>query len=118
MYSRRVAELRSRRIAPQKVADSRSSSEIFQDLRAADNYRNLFELPLLFYVLCLAVASSGSTDTFYVAGAWLFVALRILHSGIHITYNRVMHRLRAFSAGMLVLSVLWGFFAFELISRD
>ncbi len=29
-----------------------------------------------------------------------------------------MHRLRAFSAGILVLAVLWGVFAFELISRN
>ncbi len=117
MYWRRVAELRGRRISPQRVADSRGAAEVFQDLRASDNYRNLLELPVLFYALCLAVAVSDSTSPFYVAGAWLFVALRVLHSAVHVTYNRVMHRLRAFSAGMLVLAILWAGLAVDLLQK-
>ena len=117
MYWRRVADLRARRISPQRVADSRGAAEVFQDLRASDNYRNLLELPVLFYALCLAVAVSDNSAPFYVAGAWLFVGLRLVHSAIHLTYNRVMHRLRAFSAGMLVLAILWLRLAADLVRQ-
>jgi len=39
--------------------------------------------------------------------AWLYVASRIAHSLVHLTYNNVIHRLAAFSASNLVLLLLW-----------
>ena len=71
------------------------------------NYMNLLELPVLFYVICLIVhiTGIGSSTTFVLA--WLFVALRIVHSVIHLTYNHVMHRLSAFVAGNTTLLALW-----------
>lgn len=115
MYSRRIAEMRARRIAPQSIALSAQAAAAFQDTRAADNFRNLFELPVLFYVLCVALAAAGLVGTLYVVAAWVFVALRVLHSLIHCGYNRVMHRFRVFTAGMIVLFVMWGAFVWDLL---
>jgi hypothetical protein len=52
--------------------------------------------------LCHPVAG-----TYFVFGAWLYVALRVAHSLIHLTYNNVMHRLIAFAVSNPVLAGLW-----------
>ncbi|MBS0413400.1 MAG: MAPEG family protein, partial [Proteobacteria bacterium] len=42
-----------------------------------------------------------------LAFAWPYVGLRVMHSVIHITYNRVLHRLTAFALSNVVLMALW-----------
>jgi len=71
------------------------------------NLMNLLELPLLFYIGCLALYVTDTVDTVAVVLAWAYVALRILHSAIHLTYNNVFHRLSAFAASNLLLVALW-----------
>jgi hypothetical protein len=107
LYLRRVAEMRRKRIHPQAVALSAQMAAVAEDTRASDNFRNLFEIPVLFYALVAVAIGVGHTPGWLVNGAWVFVALRYLHSFIQCTYNRVMHRLPAFMAGFVVLVVLW-----------
>ena len=71
------------------------------------NMMNLLELPLLFYVACLAYLAIGRVDQAALVLAWLYVALRFAHSAIHVTYNRVRHRLIAFALSNVVLVMLW-----------
>ncbi len=71
------------------------------------NMMNLLELPLLFYVACLTHLVIGHVDGYALAPAWLYVALRIVHSAIHVTYNRVRHRLIAFGLSNVVLVMFW-----------
>jgi hypothetical protein len=74
------------------------------------NYMNLLELPVLFYVSSLMLFVAGKVDAVVLGVAWLYVALRIVHSLIHLTYNNVMHRLIAFATSNVVLVVYWGLF--------
>jgi hypothetical protein len=39
--------------------------------------------------------------------AWLYVGLRGAHSAIHVTYNRVRHRLIAYALSNIVLVMFW-----------
>ncbi len=71
------------------------------------NFMNLLELPVLFYVVCLGFYVTEKVDAFAVYTAWLFVALRVVHSFVHLTYNNVYHRLGAYAASATVLLVLW-----------
>jgi len=71
------------------------------------NMMNLLELPMLFYVACLIYLVIGRVDEYALALAWLYVALRIVHSAIHVTYNRVRHRLVAFALSNVVLVMFW-----------
>ena len=48
------------------------------------------------------------------AAAWLFVALRIAHSAIQCSYNRVMHRFTVYALATLVLTAFWIRFALKL----
>jgi hypothetical protein len=76
------------------------------------NYMNLLELPVLFYVVCLMHAVAGGVDWSALVLAWAYVGLRALHSLVHLTYNKVLHRLAVFAASNVVLAVLWArFFA-------
>jgi hypothetical protein len=71
------------------------------------NMMNLLELPVLFYVACLAYFVVGHVDGAALALAWAYVGLRAAHSAIHLSYNRVRHRLLAFAASNVVLIMLW-----------
>ena len=117
MFIRRVAEMRSRGIHPQRVATSAQMATALNDTRAADNFRNLSEVPVLFYAAVLTVYTAQLTGTAYLALAWAFVAARVVHTSIQCTYNRVMHRLVAFATGLFLLWALWGLIAFDLLMR-
>lgn len=114
LYVDRIGEMRERRIRPQSLATSEQARATLQQVGASDNFRNLFELPVLFYTLCLALAVSGLGSPTFVAAAWVYVVLRAVHSFIHVTYNKVMHRFYAYAASSLWLFGLWSVFAFRL----
>lgn len=107
MYRRRVAQMKRERIHPQAVATSAQSAAMLTDSGPADNFRNLFELPVLFYFALAVCAITGLHDTATLALAWAFVAARALHSAIQCSYNKVMHRFRAYLLGAAILLALW-----------
>jgi hypothetical protein len=117
MLRERIAEMKSRRIHPQKVATSSLMAQVLQNTHAADNYKNLFEMPVLFYALCLALHASHTTGIAWLVAAWVYVGLRVWHSVIHVTHNRVMLRFQVFAASGTVLLALWIAFAAELLMR-
>ncbi|WP_293906892.1 MAPEG family protein [Phenylobacterium sp.] len=71
------------------------------------NYMNLLELPMLFYVAGLMYFVAGRVNVTVLIVAWAYVALRAIHSLIHLTYNKVTHRLVAFALSNAVLAALW-----------
>ena len=81
------------------------------------NYMNLLELPVLFYVVCLAFFVTAQVDGVLLMLCWVYVGLRVIHSAIHLTYNQVLHRLAAFAASNLVLLTLWLRLLFALRSQ-
>ena len=111
MYVRRIREMRARRISPQSVSTSVKAAGAFQDVAAADNFRNLFEVPVLFFAVCLLLLLTGLADTLQATLAWVYVGLRAVHSLIHLTYNRVMHRFLAYSASTVCVFLMWAVFA-------
>lgn len=78
------------------------------------NYMNTLEAPLLFYALLLALYATRRVDAVFLSLAWAYVVLRGGHSIIHLTYNRVMHRVIPFAASNFVLIVMWALFAVSL----
>jgi hypothetical protein len=115
MYTMRVAQMKRERIHPQSVATSAALAARLTDSRAADNFRNLFELPVLFYLALVVAAFAGLVTSLVLGLAWLFVVLRIVHSAIHCTYNKVMHRFKAYLAGGFALWSLWAVLAVGLL---
>ena len=70
-------------------------------------YMNLLELPMLFYVAGLMYYVAGRVDQTALVIAWVYVALRAIHSIIHLSYNKVLHRLVAFALSNFVLLAFW-----------
>jgi hypothetical protein len=110
----RVHEMQSKRIHPQAIATSAGMAARFDDLRTADNFRNLFEVPVLFYALVALALAVSYTPRWLVVCAWVYVALRIVHSFIHCTYNKVNHRFMVFALSLLLLVVMWTVFFITL----
>jgi hypothetical protein len=117
MYTTRIGQMKRERIHPQRVATSAQAATLLTDSRAADNFRNLFELPVLFYLALVVADRLDRIDAVSVGLAWLFVALRVAHSLIHVTYNKVMHRFFAYLSGGFALWLLWIYLAVGLVSR-
>jgi hypothetical protein len=81
------------------------------------NLMNLLELPVLFYVACLALYVTHQVGTATLALAWIYVGLRLVHSMIHLTYNKVVHRLVPFAASNFVLLAIWLKFLWRIFLR-
>lgn len=115
MLTRRVAFYQSNRVHPQKTATSAQMTATITDSRAADNFRNLFETPVLFYVASLIIFSAGLICTAHLVLAWGYIAARYVHSYIHCTSNVVMRRFYAFVASCTLLIGMWLMIAYQLI---
>ena len=115
LYADRLAEMQSKRINPQSLSTARAAAGKLENTQAADNFRNLFEVPVLFYVLCIAIAVNGNSTPGLLAAAWAYVSLRALHSLIHVTYNRVMNRFLVYAASTLLLFGMWTAFVLGIM---
>ena len=116
LYLVRIPEMRRRRIHPQSVATSGLKAGAFEDTRASDNFINLFEVPVLFYVAAFTAVLLGLVTPVSLGLAWAYVALRAMHSGIQCSYNKVMHRFLVFSTSCLVLASLWAWLAWHYLA--
>lgn len=116
MFRRRVAQMKRDRIHPQKVATSQQAAALYTDVAPADNFRNLFEMPVLFYLALVVAALTGQVTTAVLVLAWAYVAARALHSAIHCSYNKVMHRFRIFGLSVFFLLTLWAVLGYGLIA--
>ncbi|MCP3734445.1 MAPEG family protein [Sphingomonas sp. RP10(2022)] len=72
----------------------------------AHNYNHLMEQPTLFYAVCTVIALTGTGDGVNAAFAWVYVALRIAHSLVQATVNKVGPRLMLFLASTVMLAGL------------
>ncbi|MGB8700850.1 MAG: MAPEG family protein [Thermosynechococcaceae cyanobacterium] len=115
LYVDRISELRSRQIAVQEISTSRQMAERLNNTNAADNFKNLFEMPVLFYVFCLTIFVTQSVTLVFVGGSWLYVLLRVTHSAIHCTYNNVLHRFTVYATSSLLLFGLWFMFGVQIL---
>ena len=105
MYTRRLTYIRANRIPPQELTTPERAARLLPEPVAlpANNLRNLLELPVLFYALCLYLYVTGTADGLYVIAAWGFVALRAVHSIVHCTVNIVVLRFLAYFTASLLL---------------
>jgi len=72
-------------------------------MKINNNIRNQFELPVLFYVVSIALWILDAVGIVVLAAAWLFVVSRIVHAYVHIVPNYVPHRRRVFTLGWLMV---------------
>ncbi len=107
MYAVRLPAMSAAKLDPQ-AARFPGSLDILPDhaRQVADNYNHLLEQPVIFYALVFYIYMAGSADWLAIDLAWAYVVLRVIHSLIQCTINRVPLRFAVFALSTLVLMVL------------
>lgn len=116
LYKTRITEMRKRRVKPQALANHLDLSKLLQSvIEPSDNFKNLFETPVLFYVAIITIYITQMVDFMFVILTSVFVLFRYLHSFIHISYNRVTHRFSVYIASTCILWVIWLLIGLRLV---
>ncbi|WP_372758635.1 MAPEG family protein [Litorivivens sp.] len=104
----RIPYLRKNRVHPQKGERTAELAGLMpkQIQWKADNYNHLMEHPTIFYATAFVWAFIGSAGTINVTLAWVYVGLRVVHSLVHATINKVMLRLTLFALSSVVLLIM------------
>ena len=113
MFMRRMAAVRAGNARVSQFRENRD--EPAESLFVRNSLTNQFELPVLFHAACLALFATGAADGVALTLAWLFIASRYVHALIHVTTNRIRYRQPAFTAGLLLLALMWGWLALRLL---
>jgi hypothetical protein len=71
--------------------------------QVADNYNHLHEQPTVFYALAFYCQLAGTGDAININLAWTYVGLRVVHSLVQNTINKVMIRFTVFALSSMVL---------------
>ena len=108
MYVTRIPAIRSSRMVLDPTAPR---GEQMATLPArirwkADNYNHLMEQPTVFYAVALSLAVLGQGSGVNAMLAWTYVGLRVAHSLIQATWNKIEVRFGVFFLSSLVLIAL------------
>ena len=110
MYATRIPAMNSAKIDPEALAQDPATS--LDDLLPpgiqwkAHNYNHLHEAPTVFYAIAIVLAIVGQGDGINAQLGWTYVTLRVIHSVVHATINRVMVRFVLFVLSSLTLMAL------------
>jgi len=72
----------------------------------ADNYTHLMEQPTLFYALAISLAVIGEGSGVNLILAWAYVVLRVIHSLVQATINKIEFRFLLFALSNVPLFAL------------
>lgn len=86
-----------------------------QARQAANNFRNQFEVPVLFYVLTALALFTRKADIVFVVLAWVFVLSRVVHAYVHCTSNDIRLRFPAYAVGVVALLLMWVLYAAAIL---
>jgi len=115
MYATRLPAMTKAKIDPDSLAlDPDTSLDNLlppQVQWKAHNYNNLHEAPTLFYAVIIVLALLDMQDPESGTGlalwiAWAYVAIRIVHSLVQATVNRVVLRFAIFNLSQIALLAL------------
>ena len=118
MYARRIPAMQKAHKPVQVYTTPDKIVELLPEEvnNSANNLKNLFELPVVFYALCLYLYVTGTAQQPDVIAAWIFLVFRVFHSAIQCTVNVVMLRfttycLAAFALWFMLARAVFGAFS-------
>jgi hypothetical protein len=107
MRSLRFAAVRNREV-PVEYYRAFTGAEEPENVRVVSrHFANLFEVPVLFYVVVIMTNITNQATYWLVALAWAYVVLRYAHTYVHLTSNDVIVRFSFYLASGIVLAVMW-----------
>lgn len=104
MFYLRIGHINATGASPRTRADLEQFPS--RAVSSANNFQNLFELPVIFYASVLALYVLNQVDYIHIICAFGFLLFRVLHSLIHCTYNHVMQRFVVYAIASLFLWVI------------
>ena len=110
MYATRIPAMQKAKVDVDRLVNDPDAS-LDRTLPAnvqwkAHNYNHLHEAPTVFYAVAIILAILGAGDGPNAFLAWIYVGLRVAHSLVHVTANKVMVRFVLFLLSSIVLMVL------------
>jgi hypothetical protein len=101
-----------------KVADIALGQKVWPDkiVQLGNCFDNQFQIPALYYLLTVLVLELRLAGLLFLVLAWIFVLSRIVHAAIHTGSNVVLRRFQAYVVGVVVLTLMWASFAFQVIA--
>lgn len=108
MYAVRLPALTASGLKPDDARNTKALDEILPPKTQwpAHNYNHLHEAPTLFYAVAIVLALIGQGDGLNSLIAWAYVGLRIAHSLVQATINKVALRFALYSLSSLALIAL------------
>lgn len=110
MYLTRIPAMSRAKVDPDRMArdpDASLDRTLPPEVQwKAHNYNHLHEAPTVFYAVGLVLAIVGQGDGTNALLAWIYVGLRVIHSLVQATANKVMVRFVLFALSSLVLIAL------------
>ena len=105
LYVRRIRFIRGNNLSPKDLAVPGALAQLSPAAvsNPSDNFKNLFEVPVLFYALALYLFATSQVDAAYVGAGWVFALFRVLHSAVHCTFNNVMLRFNLYLVSTLAV---------------
>jgi hypothetical protein len=108
MYATRIPAMKAAGIDPQDAAYPGTwAHRLRPGVRSvADNYNHLHEQPTIFYAVMFFAVLTGGGDATALRLAWAYVLLRVVHSLVQATINRVIVRFSIFALATLALATI------------
>ncbi len=107
MYLLRIPAMQAAGLDPDEARHPGSLNVLPSSARqVADNYNHLHEQPTVFYALAFYAQLASAGDSININLAWTYVGLRVAHSLVQNTINRVMIRFSVFALSSLVLMAI------------
>jgi hypothetical protein len=117
LFVQRIGHMRRNPPRAEDIATGEAAMRYFTPVEMpANNLRNLFEMPVLYFALVPLLLITHHANHLQVLLAWIFVVLRALHSFIHIGPKKVMPRFMIYLASCITLSAMWIGFAIDMLS--
>lgn len=104
MFYLRLGHIRRTGVEPKTRADLDAFPP--RAVSTSNNFVNLFELPVLFYAVVLALHALNQVDYIHIVCAYGFLLFRGLHSLIHCTYNHIMQRFGVYAVASVFLWIM------------
>jgi hypothetical protein len=107
LFHSRVGAVRQGLVSATYFRIYQGETEPESSAKRARHFINLFEAPVLFYVVCLAAMITHFTGVAMQVLAWIYVAARVVHAYVHLGGNRLRHRMRAYFFSWGALLAMW-----------
>lgn len=107
MFRARVRAVKSGQIKVGYFKTYESSNLPEDVIKTARHFSNLFETPILFYVICILGMILSVDSSLFVTLAWSYVVARAVHAYVHIGRNKLQIRMSVYTLSWLIMAAMW-----------